>query len=425
MKRSPAKFSINLPRNWVRLFVLLLLAFAAGHYSYFKLRAASAKLSSALNPTSAALEIPVTQWTPPNAEPSPLPAGTSLVRDDGGAIAAVFLCFGEAWMTNVSRLFTDLFANLPTDVQLQVACTDASSLELFENEWGKTERSKGREVILLNANRPLTVWARDRHLAAQGPLGKLRVSLVPRPADGAKIYIHERALPKIRLDNGLIDRLGYLPFFLEGGNVTSNGRHVFIGNNVLEHNEEILADSNHLLQELGSLFGREVLLVRDYAGKVPHEHVDMYLTPIDDKNVLLADFEEGARLLEAQDGRKPLSAVNVHKIKQRQLKEISQILRQEGYTVHRIPAVIHSQDEWMVTYNNGLMERRNGEKIVYLPKYQLPVLDKAAAAVYTRLGFRVVPIDVSQVFRGRGALRCVTNVTLRKPLPAPATTSLR
>jgi hypothetical protein len=417
MKRTPGKNFLKSPPVWLRYLVVTLVAFAAGHYSFFQLRSANAKISKALRPALRS-EIPATHWAPADSEPSPLPAGTALVRDDGGAIEAVLLYFDQSWATNATLLFKELFKTLPVEVQVQVACADAGSIHYFEKEWGRSEKERGREVILLNAGKSLTIWARDRHLAAQGPLGKVRVSLLPAPLNQSKVSIQERSIPKLRLANGLVDRVGYIPFHLEGGNVASNGRHVFIGNNVLEHNQEVLADETLMREELESLFGRDVLFVRDYSGKVPHEHLDMYLTPIDERNVLVADLASGSKVLQDQDGRKPLSTVNVNPVIQRQLQEISDILQKQDYTVHRIPAVIHSQTDWMVTYNNCLMERRSGEKIVYMPVYRLPVLDKAAMSVYRGLGFRVETIDVSQVFRNRGALRCVVNVALRKPLPA-------
>ena len=411
----------NRRRRRKRLIYLALLlgAFAAGHYSFFQIRSASGKLSSALRPVLES-EVPPTDWIPADCEPSPLPAGTALVRDDGGPIQSAFICFDVKYASTVAALFNDLFKKLPLDAQLQIGCSDADSVEYFDREWGQPERARGRDVVVMNAKRHLSLWARDRQLAAQGPLGKVRVSLVPQPMDSSKVTLQERALPKLRLANGLVDRVGYMPFRLEGGNVAANGRHVFIGNNVLADNKEELADETALSQELESLFGRDLLLVRDYSGKVPHEHLDMYFTPLDAQNVLVADLAAGSGLLQAQDGRKPLAAVNANPTKQRQLDEIAEMLQQQGYTVHRVPAVLHSQGEWMVTYNNSLMERRDGEKIVYMPTYRLPQLDKAAAAVYRHLGFRVETIDVADIFRDRGALRCVVNVTLRKPLPREA-----
>ena len=398
-------------------FVLLLGAFAAGHYSFFELRSATAKIQGALRPVLSS-DVPNTDWAPAESEPSPLPAGTAVVRDDGGAIASVFVCYDNTFYTNVSRLFTDLFKKLPVDVQLQVGCSDEASMDFFEQEWGSYEKARGRDVVALNAKKPLTVWARDRQVALQGPAGKIRVSLAPRPPDDSKIYLYERALPKVRLAKGLVDRVGYMPFFVEGGNVASNGRHVFIGNNFIEHNQEELPSATALEEEMESLLGRDVFFVRDYAGKVPHEHLDMFMTPLDSKTILLADLKEGNKLLEAQEGRKPLASMSANPVKQRQLTEIGEILEMQGYTVRRIPAVFHSNNQWAVTYNNVLMERRNGEKVVYMPTYGFPVMDKAAASVYRELGFRVETIDVSQVFRGGGALRCVVNVTLRKPLTA-------
>jgi hypothetical protein len=59
------------------------------------------------------------------------------------------------------------------------------------------------------------------------------------------------------------------------------------------------------------------------------------------------------------------------------------------------------------------MENRDGHKVVYLPRYRTPELDGAAAAIYRRLGFEVIPIDMSRVFRWGGSLRCIANVMER------------
>jgi hypothetical protein len=79
-----------------------------------------------------------------------------------------------------------------------------------------------------------------------------------------------------------------------------------------------------------------------------------------------------------------------------------------------LPVIISPYAECMITYNNVLMERRQGQKIVYMPVYQCPALDAEAAAIYSALGFRVHEIDVSGVYGEGGAIRCLTNVTARR-----------
>jgi hypothetical protein len=43
----------------------------------------------------------------------------------------------------------------------------------------------------------------------------------------------------------------------------------------------------------------------------------------------------------------------------------------------------------------------------------VPELDAAATRVYESLGYRVVPIDVSTIYRLNGSLGCLVNVMAR------------
>lgn len=68
-----------------------------------------------------------------------------------------------------------------------------------------------------------------------------------------------------------------------------------------------------------------------------------------------------------------------------------------------------------LTYNNVLTETRSGQKIVYLPQYGLAILDQQACEVWSRLGFKVVPVyGVTTSAMYGGSLRCCTKVLLRE-----------
>ena len=97
---------------------------------------------------------------------------------------------------------------------------------------------------------------------------------------------------------------------------------------------------------------------------------------------------------------------------------MARLLARRGYIVHRVPAVVDPLGNWMITYNNVLMEQRNGRRIVYLPIYRVPRLDFEGISTYSRLGFEVRPIGVSKVYRWGGALRCMVNVTERRATTA-------
>jgi len=52
---------------------------------------------------------------------------------------------------------------------------------------------------------------------------------------------------------------------------------------------------------------------------------------------------------------------------------------------------------------------------VLMPTYDFPALDDYAAKVYTNLGFEVSRIDVSSLYENGGAIRCIVNVSRRRP----------
>ena len=87
--------------------------------------------------------------------------------------------------------------------------------------------------------------------------------------------------------------------------------------------------------------------------------------------------------------------------------------------------LLQGGDDWMITYNNVLIDRRDEFDVVYMPVYHVPELDRAAARVYRDLGFEVRLVDVSEIFRMGGALRCVANVTRRTIYPDLASRSRR
>src|SRR5262249_32837209 len=92
----------------------------------------------------------------------------------------------------------------------------------------------------------------------------------------------------------------------------------------------------------------------------------------------------------------------------------AELLVAQGFTVTRIPVVVLPGAGSYVTYTNALFDRDDRGPVVYLPTYRVPALDDAAAGLYGSLGYRVIPIDVSTVYRMNGSLGCLVNVMERE-----------
>ena len=90
------------------------------------------------------------------------------------------------------------------------------------------------------------------------------------------------------------------------------------------------------------------------------------------------------------------------------------LLAAPGFEVVRVPALVLAGAGSFVTYTNALFDRRpDGRRVVYLPTYRLPALDRAGQAFYEAQGFEVHPIDVSGIYGLNGSLGCLVNVIAR------------
>ena len=356
-----------------------------------------------------------------------------VVADTGGAIAELVLHYSGDDDVMLAPVFQDLFTKLPRDVALKVFCPSQEGIDHFENRWGSQARSGGRETTLFDLGRTLSLWPRDRRIARQTDEGLAARSFIPTPLAG-----YEEDKRNDLLITSILWPLGQLPgsmlvsFQLEGGNVVSNQRHLFTGINVLNENNDKFQAEHELVAALQEVFGLSPILIQDRDGSVPWDHADMYLTPVNENLVFLADVMEGLRLYtsDATQSREssssatplPWEAPDVLPTPEKvsSLEDVATQLAAEGYEVRRQPALMYGQNEWMITYNNVLMDHRDGRDIVYLPVYGHPLLDHTAIQRYQDVGFEVRTIDVSRIYHMGGAIRCLANVTRRHPRPSSA-----
>jgi len=367
---------------------------------------------------------------PASAESSSAAVGQpSLVADDGGPVAEILLHYSVTSEAELGKIFHDLFQHLSQTARVQVCCPNEQSAEAFASRWGTAAVGQGRSVHVINVNRPITVWARDRRICRQAPDGESASCFVPTAhATYDPEKQNDLVLPSLLWSTGLVPSVALTSMHLEGGNVVSNRRHVFVGANALEDNEHRFDSEESLFGELGRLFGRPTISIQGLDGGVPWIHTDMYLTPIDSKTILVASPVLGCELLphrrtiNAINRGKPVSvefdAITPESLRQQRFDDVAKQLTDLGYQVIRMPALINVQKDWMVTYNNVIMDYQAGQRVVYMPIYNVPELDRTAAQTYEALGFEVKPIDVSAIFQLGGAIRCLANVTRRLPFEA-------
>ena len=88
-------------------------------------------------------------------------------------------------------------------------------------------------------------------------------------------------------------------------------------------------------------------------------------------------------------------------------------LESQGFEVVRIPLVLTTTPRVYVTYNNAILETRDGEKRIYMPVYGIPGLDWAGTRAFENQGWKVIPVNVSDVYTYTGSLRCMVGVIRR------------
>lgn len=357
------------------------------------------------------------------------PATPGLVADDGGPISELLLHYAANSEGELGAPFYDLFQHLGPNVRLQVCCPNEGSVEAFNQRWGAAASANGRNVQVINVNRPITVWARDRRICRQMPDGRAAACFVPTAHfsyDTEKQ--NDLVLSSLLWQTGLVPGVTLNAFHLEGGNVVSNRRQVFVGANAFDDNTHRFRSEASMFAELGRIFGRPVVAIQAKDGNTPWIHTDMYLTPIDSRTILVSSPSEGCRLLDGQSSftiphrdrqvQVDFDVLAPDSLRQTQFDDVADQLASLGYQVIRMPSLINVEKDWMVTYNNVLMDYQNGQRVVFMPIYHIPELDHAAAQIYRALGFEVRPVDVSPIFQLGGAIRCLANVTRRLPYEA-------
>lgn len=171
-------------------------------------------------------------------------------------------------------------------------------------------------------------------------------------------------------------------------------------------------------------------------------HIDMGLTPVDDRTMLVGDpsmaldlirglsredYDDYNRRLAVAlgfegDHLAALVEENTTKnpLLQHQFEKNAELMRSKGYEVVRVPYLQGPWDLPWVTYNNCLQEtftREDGTLVrrAFLPVYGLPALDAKAREAYEAQGFEVVPLELPALTSWRGAIRCISNILGRSP----------
>lgn len=353
-------------------------------------------------------------------------------------------------------LVTNLVNGLPRSTGFLVLTNDRPAFTVVRHD--QPDRVRFLDVPSVNAT---TIWTQDPFLVLSTPEGDVTL-LMSRDFERADDRVMAEVIS--RATGYRVQRSG---LFFEGGNIVSDADHVLIGADTIRRNAlELDVAEQEVVLRFEEQLGRPVVVVGPVPQPIPH--IDMMLTPLGSRTVLVADAGAGARIAERalQDEPEAVAAFERRTEEQffgdpsvRQvngirgpliaprlqgrardmiarsrdiapvLDEVARSLEAYGYRVARIPLLFGGPDVDqsepgdnrplqagypMLTYNNVLLAEDGGGKRVYLPRYGWAAMDAAATHVWEALGFATRTIDgftISAMYGG--ALRCSVKVLAR------------
>lgn len=270
---------------------------------------------------------------------------------------------------------------------------------------------------------PITTWSKDRALVTRPPAPG-RPALLIAPSEPSKQWLerHNDWLTVQSLARWSAGRYQaeIVPLDFDAGDFIVDHGTVIVDTNLLDKNRHRgIGDVTELRKRLVAWLRAPVIVLGKEPGDTPRHHLAMYMTPLQQKVVMVGDpraaraivgdgFEPGDV---SGDTGEPLRADFSEEMTNR-FELAAEQLAAHGYRVVRIPNVPFDHKTYMA-YTNGVFETRGGKHIAYMPVYGVEALDRSAREVYEKLGWEVHPVRVKTVYPFHGTIGCLVNVLAR------------
>lgn len=327
----------------------------------------------------------------------------------GGALTDLGIQFSRVDGQRFLAVYEQLFAALDPDTRVHVVVGDASDREAFEA--ARRSWAAAPEVTYTLADRPITSWMRDRLAVLGGSEHSPTLLAPPSPMAGPEARANDWWVPWVVADSDALPggaTVRTSSFQFEGGDLISDGEHVFVAPPLWARNPDL--DRDEVLARVAAETGLEVVPIGLH-DPVPDHHIGMFLTPLGQGRVAVADADLGLAAIGEADslvvGGEPL-AIDRSAERRARFRQVATDLERAGFEVVPLPIVPAQQRYVMLSSNNALLEHRQGALHVYMPAYDVDALDRAATQAWTDAGAVVHPIDVTTVFRLGGSVRCLT-----------------
>jgi len=218
------------------------------------------------------------------------------MADTGAEALALVVCsVNSARMSALrnARLTTNIINALPARVDVILAVNDPEAFTVARDPWPDRVR-----FLELTPETRITIWPQDPFVVLTDGQGR-----------GTLLVSHQFARVKDR--EMAIQLAAFLdlpwrdcPLSFEGGDIVSDEDHAFIGATTIRRNAVTLEQTDEwVVKQFEAELGKPVLVIGPALYSAGH--IDMILTPLGRKKLLLADAAWGARLAAEQLAESP------------------------------------------------------------------------------------------------------------------------
>jgi hypothetical protein len=338
-----------------------------------------------------------------------------VVADNGNAMTEIALHFDPRVVAEVSDTYQDLLRELPATTRVYVLIEKESDFAVFQKLLASWELQASDRFQSVVVGKRITTWSRDRYTLIERD-GKPVLLVPPHPTEGNEARKNDWDAPfaLAKAISGLDTKTAELMF--EGGDFTATQTHIFATALLRERNQGgELYDKDKLRKWLRKNTGKTPILLGESVADVPEHHIGMFVTPLDDKRILVGDPDLGLELFDAArvDPSQLPYSVDRSEASLQKFRNIARELKEQGFEVLPLPLIPLSDGLTYITYNNVLLETRDDGQHAYLPQFGIPELDQAGAQVYAEAGVAVHKIRVQKVYQYNGTVRCLVNIVKR------------
>ncbi|MBI5359269.1 MAG: hypothetical protein HZA48_01650 [Planctomycetes bacterium] len=351
------------------------------------------------------------------ARPDSMVCAGTAISDTQGALNEVIVHFNSATARYVLPSYRDIFRQMNKDVTVYVACPAREEFDEFLGYLLESGVENPERFVPVIMNCPITVWARDRFIAkVPGEKGVDGILAVPLKPENSSDERSNDWFVSWRLSDMFPERYSVEKTFMDfhGGDIINADGLMFLDFNLVQKNTgPHFKTAEQFISYIEGRFGRKAVVLGNEFTPVPDHHIEMYITPLNEKTILAGDPCIAKELLNSADAG-CIRDADFSEEAILPFRNAAVQLEQAGFSVVRIPLVPTSVPNVFVSYNNVVLETREGKSICYMPVYGLDVLDGYARKVWELQGYEVKPVDVSRLYRLGGVVRCLVNVLKRR-----------